>query len=38
MYEYQKGEEGFWWPFLDLLPDADNIVWELDRTLYIKEA
>ena len=38
LFEYQKGEEGFWWPYLDLLPDFEHIVWELDRTLYVKEA
>ena len=23
IYEYQKGKESFYWPYLDLLPDVD---------------
>lgn len=38
IYEFYKGEESFWWPYLDLLPQCDHLVWDLDRTLYIKEA
>ena len=38
IYEYQKGEDGFWWPYLELLPDMEQVVWDLDRGLYLKEA
>jgi hypothetical protein len=23
IYEFQKGEESFWWPYLDLMPDFE---------------
>ena len=22
VYEHQKGEDSFWWPYLDLMPDV----------------
>ena len=36
LWEYQKGEDSFWWPYIDLLPEFDNFTWELDKTSYIK--
>jgi len=29
LWEFQKGESGFWWPYLDLLPDFEELPWEL---------
>lgn len=36
LWEFQKGEDSFWWPYLDLLPNFDKFIWELDKNLYIK--
>jgi len=38
LWEYQKGEESFWWPYLDLLPEFEQMIWELDKNLYIKQS
>lgn len=38
LWEYQKGEQSFWWPYLDLLPTFDKFIWELDKNLYIKQS
>lgn len=29
--EYEKGENSFWWPYLDILPTFDTFNWELDE-------
>lgn len=38
LWEYQKGPESFWWPYLDLLPDFEKFIWELDKNTYIKQS
>lgn len=38
LWEYQKGPESFWWPYLDLLPEFEQFVWELDKDKYIKQS
>ena len=35
LWEFQKGEDSFWWPYLEILPDFEVLPWEND---YLEEA
>ena len=29
-WEYQKGEQSFWWPYIEVLPSFEILPWDLD--------
>ena len=38
LWEYQKGEESYWWPYIDLLPEFEKYTWELDEQKYLSQS
>jgi hypothetical protein len=38
LWEYQKGEDSFWWPYIDLLPEFEKHTWELDEDKYLNHS